>query len=473
MLSEKFIETNVLIIGDLILDEYWHGHSDRISPEAPVPVVKLDKKEYRIGGAGNVALNIVSLNSNAHLISHIGNDRDGNLIKNLLKKNKIKSTLNLTKNLKTIKKTRVVSNKQQMIRLDFEDKKENYSIKFDNKIKLAIKKSKLIIISDYNKGSLDCLEEIIKFAVKEKKIIVVDPLGDDFRKYKNSTILTPNLKEFTNIVGEFTGLKDFLAKARSMIRELNLKALLVTRGDKGMILVEKKSYYEIPANIVEVSDVSGAGDTVSACMALGLASNLSLRESSYISNLAASIAVGKSGTSPVKFNELSAALNKVYNNISESKNLNNKILFNKFLKNIKPHKKIIMTNGCFDILHVGHIEYLKKAKKLGDLLVVAINSDASVRNLKGKGRPINSLKNRMNVLQSLYFVDYIISFKEKTPIKIINEISPDILVKGGDYKIKDIAGAKYVKSYGGKVILIELIKGMSSSKIIKSIKNSI
>jgi len=470
MLFKKFIESNILVIGDLILDEYWHGFSERMSPEAPVPVVNLNSKEHRIGGAGNVALNIVSLNSNAHLISNVGNDQDGNIIKHLLKKNNIKITLYSSKNVRTIKKIRVLSNKQQMIRLDFEDKRENYKIKFNNTFRDAIKRSKLIIISDYNKGTLDSLEEIIEFASKEKKIIVVDPLGDDFSKYKNSTILTPNLKEFKNIVGEINGHKDFLSKARKMIKDLNLKALLVTKGDKGMILVEKKSFYEIPANTIEVSDVSGAGDTVSACIALGLASNLSLRQSAYIANLAASIAVSKIGTSAVKQAELSKAINSLHYNKTEAKNLDNKKIFDEFLKNTKSTSKIVMTNGCFDILHIGHIEYLRKAKKLGDFLVVAVNSDKSVKKLKGNERPINHQKNRIKVLKSLYFVDYVISFKEDTPLKIIKKISPDILVKGGDYKIFQVSGANYVKSYGGEVKIIELIKGISTSQIIDYIK---
>ena len=304
----------------------------------------------------------------------------------------------------------------------------------------------------------------INLSIKFKKIILVDPKGDDFSKYKSADIITPNFKEFEMVVGKVRDESDVRRKGKELIRSLKLSALLITRGSEGMTLLENKKgkivRCDFPTEAQDVFDVSGAGDTVIASIAAGLAGGFSLSESIKLANIAAGIVVGKSGTASVSLDEISPFLNKTesYITLQEAKSYSTELQ--------QSGKKIVFTNGCFDILHAGHVKYLEAAKQLGDKLIVGINSDESVRKLKGKDRPINKLINRAKVIGSLKCVDAVVVFDETTPIKLIKAIKPNVLVKGGDYKVKEIVGYEEITKLGGKVKTIPLVPGLSTTKII-------
>ena len=457
---------HVLVFGDIILDRYISGSVDRVSPEAPVPVLKPSNEEIRLGGAANVALNLSSLGSNTTLIGVTGKDESSTQIIDLLKKNNIKKALSKS-NHPTISKLRILASQQQLIRIDNEEEfsETDWQSSLSNYRKyINLKKNKVLIISDYEKGTLKNIPLIIREAKKLKKIILVDPKGDDFSKYKSADIITPNFQEFERVVGKVNSEPEITKKGKDLIKSLNLNSLLITRGSEGMTLLDKRNgkvvREDFPTEARDVFDVSGAGDTVIASIAAGLAGGFSLSESIRLANLAAGIVVGKSGTATVNQAELVPylGLSESYVSFNEVK------VYSKDLH--ERGKKIVFTNGCFDILHAGHVEYLEAAKELGDKLIVAINTDRSVRKLKGSSRPVNTLAHRAKVLASLQCIDKVVFFDEDTPIKLIKAIRPDVLVKGGDYKLKDIVGHKEVSQCGGSVVTIPLVKGLSTSKII-------
>ena len=457
---------HVLVFGDIILDRYISGSVDRVSPEAPVPVLKPSNEEIRLGGAANVALNLSSLGSNTTLIGVTGKDESSTQIIDLLKKNNIKKALSKSKH-PTISKLRILASQQQLIRIDNEEEfsETDWQSSLSNYRKhINLKKNKVLIISDYEKGTLRNIPLIIREAKKLKKIILVDPKGDDFSKYKSADIITPNFQEFEKVVGKVNSEPEITKKGKDLIKSLNLNSLLITRGSEGMTLLDKRNgkviREDFPTEARDVFDVSGAGDTVIASIAAGLAGGFSLSESIRLANLAAGIVVGKSGTATVNQAELVPylGLSESYVSFNEVK------VYSKDLH--ERGKKIVFTNGCFDILHAGHVEYLEAAKELGDKLIVAVNTDRSVRKLKGSSRPVNTLAHRAKVLASLQCIDKVVFFDEDTPIKLIKAIRPDVLVKGGDYKLKDIVGHKEVSQYGGSVVTIPLVKGLSTSKII-------
>ena len=457
--------SKILVIGDVMLDEYWFGDSDRISPEAPTPIVNVVKKEYRIGGAGNVALNLFELGTNVTLVCSIGKDLEGKILKNILKKKFLKNYFVIKKS-KTIKKLRIFCQNNQMIRLDIESNKDEYKIKLDKNLKKQIDKSNLVILSDYGKGALSDVKNIIKYAKSKRKLIIIDPKGSNFLKYSNATILTPNYKEFLTVVGEVKNKTDFKKKSRNLIKKIKIKGLLITQGKDGMTLVTKDKIIHRKSFAQDVFDVTGAGDTVIATFSSYLNNGSSLIKSMEMANIAASIVIKKIGTATANKKEIEEILNHTDIKLNKKYYKNEKDLF-KLLQHIKSkNKKIVLTNGCFDILHPGHIHLLQEAKKLGNFLIVAINSDNSVNKLKGSGRPFNRLSSRIKMLTSLACVDLVISFNAISPENIIKKISPDILVKGGDYKVNNIIGGNYVKSYNGQVKVIKLKKGHSTSKIL-------
>ena len=459
------LKNKILVIGDLMLDEYWFGNSNRISPEAPAPVVNITKKEYRIGGAGNVALNLLEIGVNVTLVSSIGKDLDGKIIKDLLKKKSLVSHLSINK-CKTIKKQRIFSQDHQMMRLDIESNKEDYEIKMSNDLKDKINKSKLIILSDYGKGTLLDIKNIIKYAKSKGKLIIIDPKGLDFLKYTGATILTPNFKEFSAIVGTVINETDLKIKSKQLIKKLKLDGLLVTRGKDGMTFITKNNILHKQSPAQDVFDVTGAGDTVIAAFSAYLSDGKSFTESIEMANIAASIVIKKVGTATASRKEIEDILNLKDRNLNKKYYKDPAELLNQ-IKYIKSKNlKIVMTNGCFDILHPGHIHLLENAKKFGDFIIVAINTDKSVKKIKGGNRPFNSLTSRIKMLTSLSCVDLVVSFNEVNPKNIIKMISPNILVKGGDYKIKDIIGADYVKSYNGEVKVVKLKDGYSTTKIL-------
>lgn len=472
-----FDKARVLVVGDVMLDRYWHGSTSRISPEAPVPVVKVNQCEDRAGGAANVALNITALGAQASLAGIIGDDEDGKVLKKRLQAAKVKPDFVVSKQTPTITKLRVISRHQQLIRMDFEESiAAADALSLSKKACDALKNTGAVILSDYAKGSLNNPQAIIK-AAREKNIpVFVDPKGSDFSRYHGATLLTPNLHEFEAVVGACKDEADLVKKGSALLKKLQLDALLITRGEYGMTLLakpignKKSSELHLPARAVEVYDVTGAGDTVISVLATAVAAGETLENAVALSNIAAGIVVGKLGTATVSAPELSEALHKergVERGVVSENQL--EIL----LKDAKQRgEKIVFTNGCFDILHAGHVAYLEEARKQGDRLVVAVNSDASVKKLKGEGRPINLCDDRMLVLSKLASVDWVVSFADNTPERLLKKLKPDVLVKGGDYTTNQVVGAPIVKNYGGEVKVLSLMKNRSTTAIVTKIKSS-
>lgn len=463
-------DARILVVGDVMLDEYWEGNTQRISPEAPVPVVHVQKQYFKAGGAANVALNIAALQGRALLLGMVGDDAESIKLNKLLKDHHVESHLIKLKNIPTIKKLRVLSQHQQLIRTDF----ENNLTEVDKTDLLAAFKKLLneidvVIISDYGKGTLSQITQLIKIARAEKKQVLVDPKSLDFAVYKGASIITPNFKEFEAVVGEVKNDADMQKRARKLIKDCHLGGLLVTRGAQGMSFIEASGHaFHVPTKAQEVFDVTGAGDTVIAVLGMALAVGVDMEASIHLANTAAGIVVGKMGTATVTNEELQAA-------IQTGSELKAGMIKEALLKQLVMDAKhrgetIVMTNGCFDILHAGHVEYLAAAKKLGDRLIVAVNTDASVAKLKGPTRPVNPLNARMQLLAALKSVDWVVSFNEETPERLISELLPDVLVKAADYEIHQIAGGTQVLNNGGIVKTLPLLKGFSTTKIIKKIQ---
>ena len=467
-----FSKANVLVVGDIMLDRYWYGATNRISPEAPVPVVKINALEERPGGAANVAMNVTSLGGEAKLIGLTGIDEPAKILTEQLQQQHVVCDFVALNSHPTITKLRVLSRNQQLIRLDFEEPFCDVdSIPLLQRIENALPQAKVMVLSDYAKGVLSSVEAIIKMAQQANVPVLIDPKGTDFTRYRGATLLTPNMSEFEAVVGPCHSEEDIEVKGHQLIRDYDIKALLVTRSEKGMTLLQiGQPTYHLPTQAKEVFDVTGAGDTVIATLAASLAAGYTLEDSCFLANASAGVVVGKLGTSTVTQVELEDAIRARTDNgfgvMSEEDLL-------KQVANARQRgEKIVMTNGCFDILHAGHVSYLANARKLGDRLIVAVNSDQSVKQLKGQSRPINPLMQRMIVLGALDSVDWVVPFEEQTPQRLIARILPDVLVKGGDYKPDQIAGSKEVIAAGGEVRVLNFEDGCSTTNIINSIKNS-
>lgn len=467
-----FSKANVLVVGDIMLDRYWYGATNRISPEAPVPVVKINALEERPGGAANVAMNVTSLGGEAKLIGLTGIDEPAKILTEQLQQQHVVCDFVALNSHPTITKLRVLSRNQQLIRLDFEEPFCDVdSLPLLQRIENALPQAKVMVLSDYAKGVLSSVEAIIKMAQQANVPVLIDPKGTDFTRYRGATLLTPNMSEFEAVVGPCHSEEDIEVKGHQLIRDYDIKALLVTRSEKGMTLLQiGQPTYHLPTQAKEVFDVTGAGDTVIATLAASLAAGYTLEDSCFLANASAGVVVGKLGTSTVTQVELEDAIRARTDNgfgvMSEEDLL-------KQVANARQRgEKIVMTNGCFDILHAGHVSYLANARKLGDRLIVAVNSDQSVKQLKGESRPINPLMQRMIVLGALDSVDWVVPFEEQTPQRLIARILPDVLVKGGDYKPDQIAGSKEVIAVGGEVRVLNFEDGCSTTNIINSIKNS-
>jgi D-beta-D-heptose 7-phosphate kinase/D-beta-D-heptose 1-phosphate adenosyltransferase len=466
--SELLKDQSILVIGDVMLDEYWYGNAKRISPEAPVPIINVDQQDYRLGGAANVALNLAKIGVKVSLSGVIGNDQQAKILSRLINEAGIDFCPLIRQDYQTINKLRIISGNQQIIRVDREQECADLGESFFNEVKFSLTKFKTVIFSDYGKGSLSSAEKIIDHGRLSGARILIDPKGSDFNKYRNANAITPNENEFRIIVGDWSNAKEFEEKGIKLMQRLGLEALLVTRGGKGMTLFTKDGLCHIPVESSQVFDVTGAGDTVIAFLAASLALGTDYIDSSKLANLAASLSVQKRGAATVSLEELLSKVipNKEYESTEDQNLLNQLGLYQ------NQGKSIVMTNGCFDILHVGHIKYLESAKKLGDILCIAVNTDESVRDIKGSHRPINSLEDRVALLCSLECVDMVIPFSEATPINIIEAIRPNILVKGGDYHEHNIIGADFIKSIGGEVKIIDFVKGKSTTSLIDRILKS-
>jgi len=467
-----FSGSHILVIGDLMLDRYWHGGTSRISPEAPVPVVHVNQSEDRPGGAGNVALNIAALGAQVTVIGPTGDDEAANTLEDCLQGAKVNCKFVRYKDSPTVTKLRVLSRHQQLIRLDFE---EGFA-EADFAPMLAEYKNQLaqadaVVLSDYGKGALRDSSELIALAREAGKPVLVDPKGTDFSLYHGATLITPNLNEFTAVVGTCADENELVERGNALIRKHNLDALLVTRGEHGMTLLrDGTKELHLPTQAREVFDVTGAGDTVISVMAVALGSGMSLPDATALANLAAGVVVGKLGTATVSLPELRRT---VQEHQQTGRGVVSEEQLAIMVEDARVHgEKIVMTNGCFDILHAGHVAYLERAKQQGDRLIVAVNDDESVRRLKGKGRPVNTCERRMAVLAALGSVDWVVPFSEDTPERLICRLLPDLLVKGGDYQPEDIAGYQCVKDNGGDVKVLGFEDGCSTSDIIDVIRNA-
>jgi D-beta-D-heptose 7-phosphate kinase/D-beta-D-heptose 1-phosphate adenosyltransferase len=455
-----------------MLDSYWHGGTNRISPEAPVPVVRVTGEEGRPGGAGNVALNITSLKGKATLLGLTGDDDMANTLEQQLQQQGVECNFERLDGLPTITKLRVISRHQQLIRLDFEDGFPGFdSAEFLSSFDSLLEDCDLVVLSDYGKGTLRDVSEFIARAKAAGKPVLVDPKGSDFNKYSGATLITPNLSELEAVVGTCKGDEQLVERGLKLMERLGLEALLVTRGEHGMTLLEKdKPARHLPTQAREVFDVTGAGDTVISVLAAALATGMPLEAATQLSNVAAGIVVGKLGTATASTDEIRSAL-------AEQQVIHRGVLTEDELVSAMDAAKargeaIVFTNGCFDILHAGHVTYLEQASRLGDRLVVAVNIDETVRQLKGDDRPVNSLERRMTVLAALGCVDWVVPFSEETPERLICKLKPDFLVKGGDNNPDDIPGAKCVREAGGEVKVMSFIDNCSTTSTIESIRNN-
>jgi D-beta-D-heptose 7-phosphate kinase / D-beta-D-heptose 1-phosphate adenosyltransferase len=465
-----FSTANVLTVGDLMLDQYWFGPTSRISPEAPVPVVNVTGAQVRAGGAANVAINLAVLGVNTSLVGITGDDANRGKLLELLEAQDIDTDIPMAADRPTITKLRVLSRNQQLIRLDTEDKFDSQDAKALMPIlERRIGQASVCILSDYAKGTLAMAPEIIKQCRASEVPVLVDPKGLDFTRYRGATLLTPNLSEFEAVVGRSDDDQQLVERGQALCGELDIEALVVTLSARGMVVISAdEAPVFLPARVREVFDVTGAGDTVIAVLAAALAAGETLAEAAALANLAAGLVVRKIGVASVTASELRLALHE---HGFGGRGLLTRSEAPAVMREARGRgERIVMTNGCFDILHQGHVAYLEEAKALGDRLLVAVNDDASVAKLKGSGRPINPVADRMAVLAGLAAVDWVVPFGEDTPADLIATILPDVLVKGGDYKPEEIAGADAVWSNGGKVEVLSFSAGRSTSAIIAALR---
>jgi D-beta-D-heptose 7-phosphate kinase/D-beta-D-heptose 1-phosphate adenosyltransferase len=462
--------SRVLVIGDVIMDKYLRGTVHRISPEAPVPVVKVSSQTEKLGGAGNVSHNLVSFGVATTLVGFIGRDEQADAVRRALIEFDIRDRL-VDTSAQTLTKIRIVGDSQQIVRVDFETDANSYhAADYQNLLAILdeeIAAHDLVVLSDYAKGvcvSAVC-ESVLKTARALKKPVIVDPKGTDWNRYQGAFLVTPNLKELGEVAHKTIPNEDrsIIDVARDVRAGYGFEHLLVTRSEKGMSLVSDIEDFTLPTHAQEVFDVSGAGDTVVASLAGMLASGRPLHEAMRVANIAAGIVVAKLGTAVVSLAELNERMNS---------NSHRKVIqrWDTLTERLREFREtgaaIVFTNGVFDILHTGHVQYLRQAKELGAVLVVGVNADESVRRLKGPTRPINRAEDRAELLAALEFVDFVTIFSEDTPYELIRLVRPDVLVKGGDYKVEDIVG----REFAGETKTINFVNGYSTTSTIARMK---
>ncbi len=466
----RFDQAQVLVVGDVMLDRYWHGPTARVSPEAPVPVVKVEHAEDRPGGAANVALNIAALGAGARLFGLAGDDEAADALEARLAAARVHSDLQRVEGQPTTTKLRIVSRHQQLLRLDFE---EPFAATASSDLMLRVSEhlapAGALVISDYAKGAVGDPAGLIRSARAAGVPVLVDPKGSDFRRYRGASLLTPNLQEFEAIAGPCRDEAALLSAGLAMIAELELEALLITRGEHGMTLIRPQhSPLHMPAQAREVFDVTGAGDTVIAVLAAALAAGEALPVAVALANLAAGLVVGKLGTAVVSAPELRRAISQQQGSGRGVMSLDQ--LQVAVADARAEGERVVFTNGCFDIIHAGHVGYLEQARQLGDRLIVAVNGDDSVRRLKGSGRPINPVDRRMAVLAGLEAVDWVLSFDDDTPEALLRALRPEVLVKGGDYSREQVVGWEIVEGYGGEVRVLSFFDDCSTTAIVEKVR---
>ena len=462
---------NITVIGDVMLDRFWSGASRRVSPEAPVPVVNVSGQEDRAGGAGNVAVNLAELGVTVSLVGLCGDDEHARALRSCVESAGVRWNVMPCK-ADTIVKLRVLSRNQQLLRMDFEQSLAPYANDlFLRYAQQHLADADLVILSDYAKGTLELVQPLLAYCREAGKRTLVDPKGTDFERYRGATLMTPNLSELEAVVGPCDTDEALVEKAGNLRAALELDAILVTRSEAGMTLIERdEPAQHLTASAQEVFDVTGAGDTVIAVMAGSLSAGLSMADAARYANHAAGVVVAKLGTASVTPEELEHAISDRDLDSFDRRPSEDEVL-SRLAKCRAAGQRIVMTNGCFDLLHPGHIRYLQQAAKLGDLLLVAVNDDDSVRRLKGAGRPVNTVEDRMAVLAALEAVDFVLPFSEDTPARLIDVVAPDTLVKGGDYTVEQIAGHESVLARGGDVIILDFVPGHSTTEMIERISD--
>ena len=455
----------VLVVGDLMIDHYIWGSCDRISPEAPVQVVNIKNETKRLGGCGNVVSNLIALGAEVGVISVVGDDELGGEILKLLKDRGAKAELVIAqKGRKSSQKSRVMVTHQQVLRLDTESTSDiDCDDEIVGKFQGILDGYDIVLLSDYGKGVLSdyLTKHIISITKNSSKMVLVDPKGKDYSKYRGATLLTPNKKEASEALGFVIDSDEKLELAlKTMKMNYELEYSLITLSEDGIGLLSQ-NMVKFPALAKEVFDVTGAGDSVLATLGYCLASKMSIEDAIDNANLAAAVVVGKVGSADASWGEIESLKSK---KIGFERKL---VKLDELLKVDRSGKSLVFTNGCFDILHFGHISYLQKAKLLGDILVVGLNSDSSVRSLKGDSRPVNTEFDRAAMLCAMEFVDFVVIFDDDTPYEMIKAIGPDVLVKGADYEGKVVVGSEFAK----RVELIEFVEGKSTTNIIEKIRN--
>ena len=471
-----FQNAKVLVIGDVMLDRFWHGSATRMSPEAPVPVVNVGEVDDRPGGAGNVAVNLAALGVQTTLSGLAGDDEHAKILRKAVEARGVRWSV-MPCEAETIVKLRVLSRNQQLIRMDFEQPFDDYADgMFLQYVSNLVAEHDVVLLSDYAKGTLCQIEALIDVCREQNIPCLVDPKGIDFSRYRGATLITPNLSEFEAVAGPCDQSDSKISQAaKSMCQEYGFDAVLVTRSERGMTLQPREGEaLHLPALAKEVFDVTGAGDTVISAVAAGIASQTSLENATRLANIAAGLVVGKVGTASISRSELAKAANteSVVNVPRDYGVIDEEALIAELSQLRANNQRVVMTNGCFDLLHPGHVSYLASAAALGDVLIVAVNDDASVSRLKGPERPVNALSARMEVLAGLRSVSFVVPFTEDKPARLIKAVSPDVLVKGGDYAISEIAGHEHVLATGGEVIILDFLEGHSTTATLSRINES-
>lgn len=485
---DAFRNTKVLVVGDIMLDEFLYGKVERISPEAPVPVFKLENEIQMLGGAGNVAANLAALGCSTMFCGIIGDDEHGQIICDMLGKINVISHILRINNYQTIMKTRVIANNNHLLRIDQEKIlpfDETLFPKFEHIVQVAVNWSDIVLLSDYNKGCLipAVTEMIIKVSRSLNKPIIVDPKGNNYEKYNHATLIKPNLKEFSEACGQEpipfddSFYSTVIDCAKTFFSKYHIENLLITLNEKGMMYVsssDPENYIKTAATAKEVFDVSGAGDTVMATLGAALGCGMTIQESMELGNIAAGVVISKLGTATVTAEELTRAINEQFAPSKFSTNLRSKIISLEQAKEIvnelrRNNKKIGFTNGCFDCCHFGHLSSLMQAKQLCDVLIVAVNSDSSIKRYKGADRPIQDEKTRTTLLASLEFVDYVIVFEEDSPIHIVEALHPDVVAKEG-YTLDKWPEGRFVINYGGQAVILKRANGYSTSELVKKMR---
>jgi D-beta-D-heptose 7-phosphate kinase / D-beta-D-heptose 1-phosphate adenosyltransferase len=463
---------SILVVGDVMLDQYVWGEVERISPEAPVPVVRATARDDRPGGAANVAMNLARLGACVTLIGVAGGDREQEKLELLLSDEGIEPRFTVASGVPTTTKLRILSGHQQMMRLDMETRAPHSRAIFSQLLKSALAAlpgTDAVVLSDYAKGALteDVCQAVIGEAVQRQIPVIVDPKQQDFSRYCGATTICPNLKELAAATGEpVAEVERVLSAGQSLVFPLAVQFLVTTLGEKGIAVLWPESRLHAPAVVRQVYDVSGAGDTVLAVLALSLACQVPIESAVELANVAAGVVVGKVGTVPIQRGELVGALLWEVGLQMDEKVLPLDRILSRLAAWRCSGEQIVFTNGCFDLLHIGHIRLLEQARRKGDRLIVGLNSDDSVRRLKGASRPIVGEDERARVLAALSAVDAVVVFEEDTPLRLIEAIRPDVLVKGGDYTEQNVVGAREVRGWGGRVELIPLLAGTSTTRLI-------